>query len=51
MREARVPGLAACFVKDGAIAWEHGYGHANIAKGRPVTPDTLFMLASMAIRN
>ena len=48
MREARVPGLAACIVKDGAIAWEHGYGHANIARDRPATPETLFMLASIS---
>lgn len=48
MREARVPGLAACIVKDGAIAWARGYGHANIAHDRPATPDTLFMLASIS---
>ena len=43
-----MPGLAACIVKDGAITWEHGYGHANIARDRRATPDTLFMLASIS---
>ncbi|MEP6973489.1 MAG: serine hydrolase [Actinomycetota bacterium] len=48
MREARVPGLAACIVKDGAITWEQGYGRANIANSRLATPDTIFMLASIS---
>jgi CubicO group peptidase (beta-lactamase class C family) len=48
MRDARVPGLAACIVKDGEIAWSHGYGHANLARDRRATPDTIFMLASIS---
>jgi CubicO group peptidase (beta-lactamase class C family) len=48
MHEARVPGLAAAIVKDGAIAWSHGYGHANLAHDRLATPDTIFMLASIS---
>jgi len=48
MREARVPGLAACIVKDGAIVWSHGFGHANLAHDRVATADTIFMLASIS---
>jgi CubicO group peptidase (beta-lactamase class C family) len=48
MRDARVPGLAACIVRDGAIVWSRGYGRANLAHERPTTPDTIFMLASVS---
>jgi CubicO group peptidase (beta-lactamase class C family) len=48
MRQARVPGLAACIVRDGAVVWSHGYGHANLAHERAATPDTIFMLASIS---
>lgn len=46
MGQARVPGLAACIVKEDRIAWAGGYGWAHIENQVPVTPDTLFMLAS-----
>ena len=48
MRDARVPGLAACVVRDGAIAWSRGYGHANLAHDRRATADGIFMLASIS---
>ena len=48
MDEARVPGLAACIVRDGAVAWCKGYGLADVAAGRAVTPDTPFLLASIS---
>ncbi|MGZ4110686.1 MAG: serine hydrolase domain-containing protein [Actinomycetota bacterium] len=48
MREARVPGLAACIVRDGRIVLTRGYGSADIAHDRPVTSDTIFMLASIS---
>jgi len=40
MRIAHVPGLAACVVRGGDIVWAKGYGWANIARRRRVTPDT-----------
>jgi CubicO group peptidase (beta-lactamase class C family) len=48
MRIAHVPGLAACVVRGGDIVWAKGYGWANIAQRRRVTPDTDFMLASVS---
>jgi len=48
MREARVPGLAACIVKEDAIVWSAGYGWRDVAQGLPVTPQTPFMLASVS---
>jgi CubicO group peptidase (beta-lactamase class C family) len=44
----RSPGLAAAIVKGGELKWANGFGLANIADQRPVTVDTLFLLASTA---
>ncbi|ANM30403.1 hypothetical protein ABI59_13710 [Acidobacteria bacterium Mor1] len=42
------PGFAVALVgRDGAI-WTKGYGYADLAAGREVTPDTPFMLASVS---
>lgn len=38
-RSLRVPGLAACIVKAGRVAWSKGYGWADIAKKVPMDPD------------
>jgi CubicO group peptidase (beta-lactamase class C family) len=48
VRDARVPGVAACIVRDGAVVWSRAYGHANLAHERHATPDTIFMLASIS---
>lgn len=48
MRAARVPGLAACIVRDGQVDWTGAYGWANIGRGRRTTIDTIFMLASIS---
>lgn len=45
---ANLPGFAAVIVKNGDVVWARGYGWANIEEGIPVTPDTLFMTASVA---
>lgn len=41
------PGLAAALVADGEVAWSAGYGTAG-PDGRPVTPQTPFLLASVS---
>ncbi len=48
METAKFPGLAACIVKDGQIRWAQGFGYADVAAARPVTPDTPFLLGSVA---
>lgn len=48
MALARVPGLSACIIKDGAVAWCQGYGYADIDAGRKVTHQTPFLLASVS---
>src|SRR5258706_11392899 len=46
LAKLNVPGLAAGIVKHGALMCTTAAGMANIADNRPVTADTLFMLAS-----
>jgi CubicO group peptidase (beta-lactamase class C family) len=41
------PGLAAALVADGEVVWSAGYGIAG-PDGRPVTPQTPFLLASVS---
>jgi|GEM_PF-4443922 len=48
MQTYRVAGVSACVFKDGEIVWTGAYGYANIAADRPVTSNTLFMLASIS---
>jgi CubicO group peptidase (beta-lactamase class C family) len=43
-----VPGLAACIVKNGQIAWDGYYGFADVPRQVPVGPATIFMLASVS---
>jgi CubicO group peptidase (beta-lactamase class C family) len=38
-RALRIPGLAACIVRSGRVAWSKGYGWANIEKRVPMDPD------------
>lgn len=48
MAVANVPGFSACIVKNGQVVWSKGYGWANIEQRTPVTPETLFMIASIS---
>jgi CubicO group peptidase (beta-lactamase class C family) len=48
MKAANVPGLSVAVVGGGRIKWAKSYGLADIAAGKPVTNDTLFMLASVS---
>jgi CubicO group peptidase (beta-lactamase class C family) len=48
MQTAKVPGLAAVVVKGNQVVLARGFGDAVIESHQPVTPDTLFMLASIS---
>src|SRR5712675_1456396 len=48
LRTLDVPGLAAAVVKNGRIVCTATAGLANIEENRPVTPDTLFLIASVS---
>ena len=47
MKARRIPGLALAVVRHGAIVKMQGYGLANLEHDVPVTPDTVFELASV----
>ena len=42
------PGMAVAVVKDGAIAYQNGYGEANLELGIPITPQSVFYLGSVS---
>jgi CubicO group peptidase (beta-lactamase class C family) len=45
---SHTPGLSAVIVKNGTIVWQGAYGFRDAAMTHPVTPDTLFELASLS---
>ena len=42
------PGASIAVIKDGEIIYENGYGEASIEYGIPVTPSTIFHVASVS---
>jgi CubicO group peptidase (beta-lactamase class C family) len=46
--EFNLAGLSACVVKDGKVAWNGGFGLADIEKKHPVTSDTIFSVGSVS---
>ena len=42
------PGAAVVVVKDGTVVYQHGYGCADLEHRIPITPQTLFDVASVA---
>jgi CubicO group peptidase (beta-lactamase class C family) len=48
MQTARIPGLAAVAVKGDHVVFSGAWGEADVSTHRPVTTDTLFMLASVS---
>ncbi|MDP5150883.1 serine hydrolase domain-containing protein [Rheinheimera baltica] len=43
-----LPGLAVAVVKDGELVYSKGVGLANLEYGIPITPDTVFEVASIS---
>ena len=48
MKRQRIPGLALAVVKDGVVIKAEGYGVADRKTAAPVTPDTVFKIASVS---
>jgi CubicO group peptidase (beta-lactamase class C family) len=46
--QARIPGLSAAIVRDGVVVWDRGFGHADIDRLVPATPDTPYRIASLS---
>src|SRR5580704_113870 len=43
-----VPGLAVALIRNGAVVWMKGYGFADAASAKPITPDTAFNIGSLS---
>jgi D-alanyl-D-alanine carboxypeptidase len=48
MKKQRIPGLALAVVKDGVVVKATGYGVADRKTSVPVTPETVFKIASVS---
>ncbi|WP_460585129.1 serine hydrolase domain-containing protein [Hymenobacter arcticus] len=48
MRFFNVPGVSITVFERGKVAWRRGYGWADAAQQRPVTPETQFQAASIS---
>ncbi|MDP4826906.1 MAG: serine hydrolase [Flavobacteriales bacterium] len=46
LKDWNVPGMAICIVKDGKVALSKGYGVKDVNTKAPVTPNSLFAVAS-----
>jgi len=42
------PGCALAVIKEGNLIYEHGYGCANLEYGTPITPSSVFYIASVS---
>jgi CubicO group peptidase (beta-lactamase class C family) len=42
------PGCALAVIKEGKVVYERGYGCANLEYGTPITPSTVFNIASVS---
>src|SRR5688500_2451389 len=42
------PGCAVAIIKNGEVIYERGYGCSNLEYGIPITPSTVFYVASVA---
>jgi CubicO group peptidase (beta-lactamase class C family) len=40
-------GMAVAVIRDGALAWFHGHGLADVAAKTPITEDTVFRIGSI----
>jgi CubicO group peptidase (beta-lactamase class C family) len=45
---SHTPGMSVAAVKGGRVAFAAGYGYADVARARRVTPDTVFQIASVS---
>jgi CubicO group peptidase (beta-lactamase class C family) len=48
MTDYPTPGFAMCVVKDGQVVYNKGFGQADVASNRSVTPQSVFLQASIA---
>ena len=44
----KTPSVAVAVAKNGRIIWEEGFGIADLGRGTPATPSTLYSMASIS---
>ncbi|MYE11776.1 MAG: beta-lactamase family protein [Gammaproteobacteria bacterium] len=47
MRNYGSPGFNIALARRGDVVWEAGFGYADLAEGKPMTPETVFQSGSM----
>ena len=47
-RDAGIPGLSIVLVEDQTVLWAKGFGHADLAKTRPTSTDTVYRVGSVS---
>jgi len=47
-RDLRIPGLAVVILRDTTVLLARGFGHADVERQRPVSPETPFNIASVS---
>jgi CubicO group peptidase (beta-lactamase class C family) len=48
LHDYNIPGLAVALIRNGAVVWMKGYGFADVASAKPITPDTAFNVGSLS---
>lgn len=48
IEEHQIPGAALAVARDGDVVYARGFGIADVETGRPVTPESLFRIASIS---
>ena len=48
MAEKKIPGFAACIVKDGTLTWSKSYGQADIRNNVPMSIDGIMNIGSIS---
>ena len=43
-----MPGVAVALIQKGEVVWTRGYGFANAATAKPITPETVFNVGSLS---
>jgi CubicO group peptidase (beta-lactamase class C family)/D-alanyl-D-alanine dipeptidase len=45
---AGIPGLSIALVEDQTVMWSKGFGHSDLAKTKPATPETVYRVGSVS---
>lgn len=48
IKEHRVPGVSVAMTQNGKLVFARGYGYADVSTREPVTPESLFRIASIS---